>query len=432
MAQTITMTPKELSRYEVIKRLIEKEINGTEAAKQLNLSARQIKRLKARVGQEGVKGIIHASRGKPSNRRLSETNIKKIEKIVKKNYPDFGPLFASEKLEEEHRIKIGKETLRLLMIKWQLWNPKPRKKNKEYRAWRQRKEQYGEMEQFDGSYHQWFEDRGPECCLLASIDDAKGDITGMKFGYDEGTLPVFSFWKPYFEKHGKPLSIYLDRLRTYKQNLKSVFDDPNCLTQFQRAMETDLGIKIIHAFSPQAKGRAERLFGTLQDRLVKELRLAGISTIEEANKFVEEVFIPKFNAKYAVLPQKKGNLHKPLTRFERAHLDKILSVRKTRVVNNDFTVKFETKWYQLAEKQPCLVLRKDKVIVEQRIDGSMHIYLRNKYLDYTVLPERPKKVKMEITALTRNKSNWKPPANHPWRRFSLPPKTKVEQPVSVN
>ena len=432
MTQIITMTAKELSRYEVIKRLIAKEINGTEAAKQLSLSIRHIKRLKAQVGREGVKGIIHASRGKPSNRRISEDKIKEMEKIVKKNYSDFGPLFASEKLEEEHGIKIGKETLRLLMIEWELWNPKLRRNNKEYRAWRQRKEQYGEMEQFDGSYHRWFEDRAPECCLLASIDDAKGDITGMKFGYDEGTLPVFSFWQPYFEKHGKPLSIYLDRLRTYKQNQKSVFDDPNCLTQFQRAMETDLGVKIMHAHSPQAKGRAERLFGTLQDRLVKELRLAGISTIEEANKFCEQVFIPKYNAKYAVLAQKKGNLHKPLTKFEKDNLDKILSVRKTRVVNNDFTVKFESKWYQLAEKQPCLVLRKDKVVVEQRIDGSMHISLRNKYLNYTVLPARPEKVKMKVIALTRNKSTWKPPVNHPWRKFSLPPKANVEQPVSVN
>lgn len=432
MTQTITMTPKELSKYEVIKRLIKKEINGTEAAKQLFLSVRQVKNLKARVKTCGVKGIIHGSRGRPSNRRISRDKIKEIEKIIKNNYYDFGPSFASEKLEENHRIKIGKETLRQLMIKWQLWNPKPRKKNKEWRAWRQRKEQYGEMEQFDGSYHLWFEDRSEKCCLLASIDDATGKITKLKFTSDEGTLPVFSFWKPYVEKHGKPLSIYLDRLRTYKQNLKSVFDDPNCLTQFQRAMETDLGIKIIHAFSPQAKGRAERLFKTLQDRLIKELRLAGISTIEEANEFVGKVFIPRFNDKFAVLAQKKGNLHKPLTKFEKDNLDKIFSVRKIRVVNNDFTIKFEGKWYQLAEKQPCLVLRKDKVVVEQRIDGSMRMSLRNKYLDYMVLPERPKKVNMKIMALTRKKSNWKPPVNHPWRRFSLPPKTNVEQSVSVN
>ncbi len=432
MAQLITMTPKELSRYEVIKRLIEKEINGTEAAKQLSLSVRQVKNLKARVKNLGVKGIIHGSRGKPSNRRISEGKIKEMEKIVRENYPDFGPLFASEKLEENHGIKIGKETLRQMMIKWELWSSKPRKQNKEYRAWRARKEQYGEMEQFDGSYHRWLEDRAPECCLLASIDDATGRITKLKFVYDEGTIPVFSFWKAYTEKHGKPLSIYLDRLRTYKQNLKSVFDDPNCRTQFQRAMEGDLNIKIIHAYSPQAKGRAERLFNTLQDRLVKELRLAGISNIEEADRFVEKVFIPKFNAQFAVLAQKKGNLHKPLTKFEKDNLDKILSVQNTRVVNNDFTVKFEGKWYQLAEQQPTLVLRKDRILIEERIDGSMHISLRNKYLNYTVLPARPEKIRMKVVALTRTKSTWKPPANHPWRKFSLPPRRNIQEPVSIN
>ena len=193
MAQTITMTPKELSRYEVIKRLIGEEINGTEAAKHLSLSVRQVKNLKARVKKFGVKGIIHASRGKPSNRRISEDKIKEMEKIVRKNYPDFGPSFASEKLEEVHCVKISNEKLRGLMIEWELWKPKPRKKNKEYRCWRPRKEQYGEMEQFDGSYHLWFEDRGPECCLLASIDDATGKATKLQFAYDEGTIPGFPF-----------------------------------------------------------------------------------------------------------------------------------------------------------------------------------------------------------------------------------------------
>lgn len=432
MAQTITMTPKELSKYEVIKKLLNKEINGTEASKQIGITVRQVRNLKAGVKKLGVKAVIHASRGKPSNRRISEDKIQEVEKIVKRHYSDFGPLFASEKLKENHGIKIGKETLRQLMIGWELWKAKPRRKNKEYRAWRPRKEQYGEMVQFDGSYHHWFEDRAAECCLLASIDDATGRITKLQFVQDEGTIPVFSFWRDYLRQYGKPVSIYLDRLRTYKQNLKTVFDDPNSRTQFQRAIEDDLGIKLIYAYSPQAKGRAERLFETLQDRLVKELRLAGISTVKEANEFIEKIFIAKYNAKFAVLAQKKGNLHKPLTKFEKDNLDKILSVQKIRVVNNDFTIKFEGKWYQLAEKQPSLVLRKDKVVVGQRIDGSLHISLRDKELNYTLLPDRPKKVKMKVAALTATKSNWKPPADHPWRKFSLAPRTNIQQPASVN
>ena len=220
------------------------------------------------------------------------------------------------------------------MTDWGLRKPKPRKKNKEYRAWRLRKEQYGEMEQFDGCYYDWFEDRAPGCCLVASIDDATGKITHLRFVHDEGIIPVFAFWKQYLEKQGKPISIYLDKFSTYKINTKTLADNPNVLTQFERAMK-DIGIKIIHANSPQAKGRVERVNITLQDRLVKELRLANISTLEEANKFVEK-FIPQFNAKFGVVAQKKGNLHQPLTQFVKENLDKIFSVKNTRIVNNDF------------------------------------------------------------------------------------------------
>jgi hypothetical protein len=274
------------------------------------------------------------------------------------------------------------------------------------------------MEQFDGSYHHWFEDRAPACCLLASIDDATSRITGLQFVNWEGVKPAFIFWRKYILKHGKPISIYLDRHSTYKKNQKSVFDDPESLTQFQRAMK-DLGVKIIHAYSPQAKGRVENKFGTFQDRLIKELRLAGILTMSTANKFVEEVFIPKFNQKFAVAPQKKGNLHKSLTNYETKNLDKIFSIQDKRIVNNDFTIRYKNKWFQLLERQPTLVLRKDKALIEERINGQIFIGLRNKYLNYILLPERPKPVKMKVIALTRNKTTWIPPDNHPWKHPSF-------------
>ena len=429
--ELIIMTQKELSRYETIKRLIKGEINGTEAAKQINLSTRQVRRLKFRVRKNDIKGIIHGGRGKSSNRRMSKEKIEKIEIIVKKRYADFGPTFAAEKLRECHQIKMGKETLRQLMIIWGLWKVKSRKKNKEYRSWRQRKEQFGEMIQFDGSYHQWFENRAPGCCLLGSIDDATGKIIKLKFVDDEGVMPVFSFWQEYVQSQGKPVSIYLDRLRTYKQNLKTVFDDPDCLTQFQRAMK-DLDVQLIYAFSPQAKGRVERLFGTLQDRLVKELRLVDVSTIAQANQFVEKIFIPQFNQKFAVLAQKKGDLHKPSTIFEKNNLERIFSRQDIRVVNNDFTIRFKNQWFQLSEIQPCLVLRKDKVQIEERISGQIFISLRNKYLNYTTLPERPEKIKIKVPALARTKSTWKPPANHPWRRQFWAERMRVRQQTLVN
>lgn len=195
-------------------------------------------------------------------------------------------------------------------------------------------------------------------------------------------------------------------------------DDPDALTQFQRAMKQDLNIDVIHANSCQAKGRIEKLFHTLQDRLVKELRLKNISTIDDANRFVEEEFIVWFNDKYALPPLKKKDLHRQLNKIEKDNLERIFSIQEQRLVNNDFTVRYEVQWYQLAQQQPILVCRKDRVVIEKRLNSEIKISLRNKYLDFQKLPERPKAVKMmkQVAALTAGKSNWKPPLNHPWRK----------------
>lgn len=415
MTQLITMTPKELRRYGIIQRLIKKEINGTMASLQIGLTIRQVKNIKARVLEQGPTGIIHQSRGKQGNRKLDQNKLKNIENIIKEKYYDFGPTFASEKLFENHNIRISKETTRKIMITVNLWQPKSKKKQKHYRHWRERKEQYGQLQQFDGCYHKWLEDRGGESCALASIDDATGKVTGMELTDWEGTINCLSYWKNYVEKNGKPMAIYLDRHSTYKQNQKSVFDDKNCLTQFERVMQ-ELDIEVIHAMSPQGKGRIERLFNTLQDRLVKEFRLAKISTVEYANKFVNEIFIEKFNKKFSVAPQKKGDLHRPLTEYEKNNLDKIFSVKSFRIVNNDFTIRFEGKWYQLEQSQPVLVRQKEKVEIQEHISGKMFICLKDKNLDYRILPERPKKIHIPIIALTKTKPAWRPPADHPWRR----------------
>jgi len=369
--ETITMTQKELSRYEVIKRLIRKEINGTEAAKQLGLSVRQIKRVKAKVIKEGPKGIIHKNRGKAGNRRIKPEIVEKAKYWLRNRYSDFQPTFASEKLDEEKKILLSKEKVRQIMIKIGLWKPKPRKKNKEYQGWRKRKDHYREMEQFNGCYFDWFEN-GKLSCLLGSRDDANNDITGLKFVSDEGFFPVSGFWKEHFLTHGKPLKIYLDRLSTYKNTHKSVMDDPRVLTQLQRAMK-QWDVELIFAYSPQAKGRIETLWTTLQHRLVREMRLAGIKTPEKANQFLKEIFIPEFNAKFSVIPAKRDNLHRRLTKIEKDQLDQIFSHQETRYVNNDFTLKYKKKWFQLTEKQPLLVRKKEKVIVEERISGGVFL-----------------------------------------------------------
>ena len=188
MAELIIMTQKELSRYEIIKRLIEKEINGSEAAKQIGLSVRQVKRIKARVMREGSKGVIHKSRGRVGNRKLNPEILEKAKFFLQTKYSDFKPTFAMEKLEELHQLKLSKEKVRQIMIDIGLWKPRPRKKNKEYRSWRERKDYFGEMEQFDGCYYDWLE-KGSLCCLLASVDDATNRITGLKFVLDEGVKP---------------------------------------------------------------------------------------------------------------------------------------------------------------------------------------------------------------------------------------------------
>lgn len=416
MTQLITMTPKELERYGIIQRLIKKEINGTTASMQMNLTIRQVKNIKAKVLSKGPVGIIHQSRGRISNRIIKPDKLQNIENIVKEKYHDFGPTFASEKLFENHNIEVSAEKLRQIMIAIGLWQPKSKKKQKHYRHWRERKAQYGELLQFDGCYHLWFEDRGQQSCALASIDDATGKIPSIEFTSWEGTINCMTYWKNYIKTHGKPIAIYLDRHSTYKQNHKSVFDDKNCLTQFERVMQ-ELDIKVIHARSPQGKGRIERLFDTLQDRLVKEFRLAEVSNIESANKFTNEIFIEKFNKKFSVFPEKRGDLHRPLSEYEKNNLDKIFSVKNFRAVNNDFTIKFEGNWYQLEKSQSVLVRPKENICIEQQLSGQMFITLKGKNLNYRLLPERPVKIiKMPIIALTKTKPLWKPPIDHPWRK----------------
>jgi hypothetical protein len=405
----------------IIQSIIEGKIANNYAAKQLNLSVRQIQRIKAEIKKNGSIAVIHKLKGRESNHHLDPFVKEKAVQIVRENYSDFKPTFAAEKLQENHHIFVNPQTLRRWMGKANIWKIK-QKKQAIYFAWRPRKEYFGEMEQFDGSYHFWFENRycdeegyPIEVCLLASIDDATGEITKASFAQHEGVIPVFTFWKTYVEELGKPINIYLDKFSTYKINHKSAVDNHELLTQFQRASR-DLNINLIPANSPQAKGRIERLFETLQDRLIKEMRLANINAPEEGNKFLKEIFVPKFNSKFSVAPAKNGNIHKVLSEIDRGNINHIFSVQSRRQINNDFTIQFKNNWHQLTELQPTTVRAKDKVIVEEWLDGTIHLSLREKYLNYTILPERPKKIKQLPLILTTHRLNWKPPLNHPWRQ----------------
>jgi transposase-like protein len=415
MDKNITMSLKEVKKYDVIKKLINKDLNGSDAANLLNMTVRHIRRLKKRVKQNGIKGLIHGNRGKTSNHGIPDKEKQTIIKLLHEHYHDFGPTLAMEKLEERHGLKRDKGTIRSIMISENLWQPRCKKKEK-YRAWRQRKASEGEMIQYDGSYEHWFENRGEEICLLASIDDANGRVWA-KFDNHEGIEPTFNFWREYVERFGKPYSIYVDKFSTYSMNHKLAKENPDTLTQFERVMKNDLNIEIIHAHSAQAKGRVEKLFKTLQDRLIKELRLNNISTIKEANKFLEEEFLPKFNAKFMVEPRTRANLHKELTEKEKNKLDSIFSRQYERVVRNDFTIDHKKNCYQLDKVQPATICKRDIITVEERMDQTICFRLRGKYLNYKLLPEKPKKIKVSKGQwVIAASSNYKPPADHPWRQ----------------
>ncbi|MBI2426930.1 MAG: ISNCY family transposase [Candidatus Kerfeldbacteria bacterium] len=414
----ITMSAKELDRFHIIKKLIGKHINGTEAAIFLRLSVRQVKRLKANVITFGPKGLIHGNRGKESHNRIDPAEKNTIIRLLHTRYHDFKPTFANEKLRENHGIDHDTKTISDIMIDEGLWKPRLKKKASIHRAWRERRSWYGDMIQFDGSYDHWFEDRHgtSEVCLLAAIDDATGNLVFAKFAEHEGVFPVFRFWTEYLMKNGKPRSIYLDKFSTYNINSQLAKENGDTLTQFERAAN-EVRIDLIKANSPQAKGRVERLFHTLQDRLIKELRLANISTVNDANIFLEKTFIPRFNAKFSVEPRNTTNMHQKLNHNDIRSLPGIFSRHTERTVLNDFTFSFNHQWFQLAKEQPVTVFKKDTVIIEERLDKTLHVRFRGKYLKYTLLPKRPERHTARVTmpwVLPASKAHT-PPPNHPWR-----------------
>lgn len=400
----LIMSRKEARRLYVLRKVLDGEIKQVAAAGMLSMSTRQIRRIVERIQEEGDEGVIHKLRGEKSNRKIASKVKDKIIRLYRKKYEGFGPTLAAEKFDELDGIAISDETLRLWLIESGDW--KKARKRVCHRQWRERKGYQGEMVQMDGSHHDWFEGRGPKCVLMGYIDDATGETFGKFYEY-EGTKPAMDSFMSYTQKYGLPLSVYLDRHTTYKSPKKeSPEDDIGSLSQFERAME-ELGVEVIHAYSPQAKGRIERLFGTLQDRLVKEMRLQGIKGIEEANAFLE-TYWPKYNSCFTVEPRESADLHRKVSKG--MDLNSILCIKIERRLNNDFTVAYDNKFYQIADK-----IKTDTVIVEERLDGTRAITHNGLVLTYKELPERPKKQKR--LSIPRNKVHHKPPADHPWRKL---------------
>lgn len=394
------MSLKEVERSETIKRSLRKELTVKEVSEMTGLSERQTYRLRKKIKEKGVQSLVHGNQGRRSNNRVSDREKERIARIIQEYYHDFKPTLATEKLKKDHHICFPSETVRRIMIEKGLWEVK-RRKSVDYRSRRKRKDHYGEMIQFDGSYHDWFEE-GEKCCLLAGIDDATGRMIHAEFVKNENLQDIFSFFNQYFLSFGKPLRIYLDKLNAYYNNL--VEDREKHLTQFQRAMR-EMDVETISAHSPEAKGRVERLFKTLQDRLVKEMRLKGISDKSSGNKYLKEEFIPFFNDKYGNLPTKKGNFHRELNEEEKELLFQILSEQKQRVVQNDFCIRHKNRFFQLSKEQPATVRKKEKVVVEERMDKTTWIRLRDKYLNFKEIK------KEEQINFSENEIPWILPAN---------------------
>lgn len=411
----ILMSGEELRRLGVIRRVLEGGMRQAKAAGILGLSERQVRRIVKRVGQEGDRGIIHKSRGRRSNRRLPEGLKERVLGFYREKYPDFGPTFASEKLEEVDGIKLGVQTLRNWLLEAGLWQK--RRKGRRHRRWRQRKEYRGEMIQMDGSHHDWLEGRGPELVLMGYIDDATNNVLGRFYEY-EGTLPAMDSFQRYVRRYGLPQSVYLDRHTTYKSTAKPTLEDElggrKAMSQFERALE-ELGVKVIHANSPQAKGRIERLFGTFQDRLIKEMRLKDIKTKEQANSFLRS-YLPRYNKRFGLEPLRDGDLHRPVP--EGLDLEAVLCVKRKRALRNDFTIAHHRRLYQILGP-----LRAKSVIVEERINGSMLITHNGRSLNFQEIPSRPKKEARPRTL--RPRKTYTPPKDHPWRRFPLRSKNRT-------
>lgn len=406
----IMLRQRELMRLHVIHKVVQGELRQTAAAELMSLSERQVRRIVNRIREEGDKGIGHRSRGKQSVRKTPKKLRERIIELYRQKYQGFGPTLTAEKLCEIEGILISRETVRTVLRESGDWHVG--RKHRRHRQWRKRKEHCGEMVQVDGSHHDWFEGRGPWCVFMGYSDDATGRVYGRFYDY-EGTIPAMDSFKRYIRKYGVPLSVYLDKHTTYKSTAKPTIEEDlqgvAPMSQFERAM-TELGVEVIHAHSPQAKGRIERLFGTLQDRLVKEMRLRGICTIEQANRFLRE-YLPIYNRKFAVRAVSAHDLHRPVPRG--VDLDKILCMKTERTVRKDNTIVHDRNLYQIDES----VVSK-KVVVEERIDGKILLVCQGRSLRYHQIAERPEIMKQE--PIRKRRQPYVPPRDHPWRKLALP------------
>lgn len=414
------MSHAEIDRLEVVQKITAKQITQVEAAILLGISYRQVKRIVKKYRQYGVASLASKRRGKPANNRITSTIKQKALALIRDNYHDFAPTLAHEKLSERHGIRCSVETLRKWMVEDNLWQVKTRQRACIHQP-RARRAQFGELVQIDGSPHDWFEGRGARCNLTVYIDDATGKLMALHFTPTETTQAYMEALDGYLKQYGRPVALYADKHSIFRVNMK------NCeaeLTQFARACKT-LDIKLIHANTPQAKGRVERANQTLQDRLVKELRLQGINDIDSANAYLP-TFIEDYNRRFAKPAKSSLDAHREVL-HDAQQVQQILSLHSKRVLSKNLTCQYKNVQYQIQTETRGYRLRHTSITVIESFSGEVTLLNKGKVLEYRTyqLDEQPAVIADEkgINAIVDQtklqqlaKPKYKPGPDHPWKR----------------
>ena len=411
--ETLTMSRKERDRLTVMAGVTRQELTLVQAAAVMGVGYRQSKRVWQRYQAEGDAGLVHRLRGKPSGRRKPPAlRAQVLARYAEERYADFGPTLMAEHLAQEGLV-VDHETLRRWRLAEGQWTV--RRRRQKHRQWRERKPCFGAMVQLDGSHHDWFEGRRAPCVLMVMVDDATNRMRA-RFFEEETTRASYDVLAGWARVHRLPRSLYVDRDSIYRcegvASLAEQLEGKAAPTQFGRAME-QLGVELILANSPQAKGRVERMNGVLQDRLVKEMRLAGINDLESANRFLDGEYLPAFHRRFGRVAASPVDVHRAVPR----HLDEVLSWEEERVVQGDWTVACGGQWYQLDRQHEALSLVRRKVIVRTLRDGRVQLVYRGRKLKWRQLPGRPLRVKDQPVKVRR--VALPPSANHLWRRFGM-------------
>jgi transposase len=414
MGDLLKMSQKERQRLVEINKVVCGEQRIVDAAFKLGVSYRQMKRVLARFRKEGDAGLCHRNRGRPSNRGKCPKMKAEVITIYQEQFLGWGPTLAAEKLSGMGH-EVNHETLRRWLLALGLW--KRARKRKPYRRWRERKSHFGELVQIDGSPHDWF-GTGQKVCLMDMVDDATGKGV-IRFFAHETTEAAMVVTREWVRKYGIPCALYSDHHTIYHTGREPSFQELESgkipLTAFGKACEK-VGIEIIPASSPQAKGRVERRNGVLQDRLAKELQWKRIRTIKDANAFLDRGYMEGLNKRLEQEPESPVDYHRPL--LKGTDLNAVFAFEETRKVNNDWTVLYNKRVLQITGPGRHVPPAKSTVLVQERLDGSLHLYYRGQPVPFKIIPFRPA-ARKPVEAIPKARKPWIPPPDHPWRHFRI-------------